>query len=341
MSATPRSTASASISRAYLWDSLDFGLNLQLLDPKTKADEPDARPDAGRAPAVLGEGERRGVARVHVTRRNSRAATSTRRYQWTYIGNSLNGIGRTTPSRCSPPTRSPTSKIGLDADDWEIYAYVDNIFNERAILFDQQSAAARHVTINCAAHLGHRLLEELGRQLTTSRRAAPKSERVRVQRMRKRGHYDRETIDAILDEGILCHVGFVHARAPVVIPTLYWREGDSRLPARLGRQPHARHGPQVAGLRDGDPSRRPRPHALGLPPLHQLPLRRHPRRAGGSRRTRARRKNALRTFMEGLMPGPLGRAAPGQAEGTEGDAAAAPRHRRGLGEDPLRPAGGR
>ena len=25
---------------AYLWDSLDFGLNLQLLDPKTKANEP-------------------------------------------------------------------------------------------------------------------------------------------------------------------------------------------------------------------------------------------------------------------------------------------------------------
>ena len=44
--------------------------------------------------------------------------------------------------------------------------------------------------------------------------------------MRKRGHYDRATIDAILDEGVLCHVGFLHEGAPVVIPTLYWREGD-------------------------------------------------------------------------------------------------------------------
>jgi nitroimidazol reductase NimA-like FMN-containing flavoprotein (pyridoxamine 5'-phosphate oxidase superfamily) len=44
--------------------------------------------------------------------------------------------------------------------------------------------------------------------------------------MRKRGHYDRETIDAILDEGVLCHVGFVVEGSPVVIPTLYWREGD-------------------------------------------------------------------------------------------------------------------
>lgn len=44
--------------------------------------------------------------------------------------------------------------------------------------------------------------------------------------MRKRGHYDRATIDAILDEGVLCHVGFVVEGAPIVIPTLYWREGD-------------------------------------------------------------------------------------------------------------------
>jgi nitroimidazol reductase NimA-like FMN-containing flavoprotein (pyridoxamine 5'-phosphate oxidase superfamily) len=44
--------------------------------------------------------------------------------------------------------------------------------------------------------------------------------------MRKRGHYDRATIDAILDEGVLCHVGFVVKGSPVVIPTLYWREGD-------------------------------------------------------------------------------------------------------------------
>ena len=44
--------------------------------------------------------------------------------------------------------------------------------------------------------------------------------------MRKRGHYDRTTIDAILDAGVLCHVGVVVADAPVVIPTLYWREDD-------------------------------------------------------------------------------------------------------------------
>jgi nitroimidazol reductase NimA-like FMN-containing flavoprotein (pyridoxamine 5'-phosphate oxidase superfamily) len=44
--------------------------------------------------------------------------------------------------------------------------------------------------------------------------------------MRKRGHYDRATIDEILDAGVLCHVGFVVDSAPIVIPTLYWRDGD-------------------------------------------------------------------------------------------------------------------
>ena len=50
--------------------------------------------------------------------------------------------------------------------------------------------------------------------------------RTRVRRLPKRGAYDRATIDAILDEGIVCHLGFVHEREPVVIPTLYARAGD-------------------------------------------------------------------------------------------------------------------
>lgn len=52
------------------------------------------------------------------------------------------------------------------------------------------------------------------------------TERTRVRRLHERGAYDRETLDAILDDGLLCHVGFVVDGAPVVTPTLYWREGD-------------------------------------------------------------------------------------------------------------------
>lgn len=55
--------------------------------------------------------------------------------------------------------------------------------------------------------------------------AAP-SERTRVRRLPKRGLYDRVSVHAILDEGLICHVAFVHAGQPVVIPTSYGRDGD-------------------------------------------------------------------------------------------------------------------
>jgi nitroimidazol reductase NimA-like FMN-containing flavoprotein (pyridoxamine 5'-phosphate oxidase superfamily) len=51
--------------------------------------------------------------------------------------------------------------------------------------------------------------------------------RTRVRRHPERGDYDEATIHAILDEGFLCHVGFVHDDQPYVIPTLYVRAGDT------------------------------------------------------------------------------------------------------------------
>ncbi len=47
-----------------------------------------------------------------------------------------------------------------------------------------------------------------------------------MKRLPARGHYDRETIDAILDEGFICHVGFAVDGQPYVIPTGYARVGD-------------------------------------------------------------------------------------------------------------------
>jgi uncharacterized protein len=54
----------------------------------------------------------------------------------------------------------------------------------------------------------------------------PPSERTRVRREPERGAYDRAAIDAILDEGLVCHLGFVHQAQPFVIPTLYARIED-------------------------------------------------------------------------------------------------------------------
>ncbi len=53
------------------------------------------------------------------------------------------------------------------------------------------------------------------------------TERTRVVREPQRGVYDRETIHKILDEGLVCHVGFSADGQPFVIPTLYARVGDA------------------------------------------------------------------------------------------------------------------
>jgi len=55
---------------------------------------------------------------------------------------------------------------------------------------------------------------------------APASERVTVKRLPQRAVYDRAVIDAILDEGLVCHVGFNVDSQPFVIPTGYGRDGD-------------------------------------------------------------------------------------------------------------------
>jgi nitroimidazol reductase NimA-like FMN-containing flavoprotein (pyridoxamine 5'-phosphate oxidase superfamily) len=53
------------------------------------------------------------------------------------------------------------------------------------------------------------------------------SPRTTVKRLAKRADYDRKTINAILDEALICHVGFVVDGAPVVIPTIHTRVGDT------------------------------------------------------------------------------------------------------------------
>ncbi len=127
--------------------------------------------------------------------------------------------------------------------------------------------------------------------------------------MRKRGHYDRATIDAILDGGILCHVGFVHERAPVVIPTLYWREDD-----------HVYlHGSAVSRMLD---TARRAPVCVTVTHLDGLVLTRSAFHHSVNYRSvvvfgtpvevtdPAEKATRLRTFMEGLMPGRWDRLRP-------------------------------
>lgn len=51
--------------------------------------------------------------------------------------------------------------------------------------------------------------------------------RTTLHRHAERGTHERETINQILDEGLVCHVGFVSDGQPYVIPTGYGRVGDN------------------------------------------------------------------------------------------------------------------
>ena len=53
------------------------------------------------------------------------------------------------------------------------------------------------------------------------------SDRTEVRRLPERAVYDRETIHAIVDEALICHVGFLADASPVVIPTIHARIDDT------------------------------------------------------------------------------------------------------------------
>ncbi len=56
-----------------------------------------------------------------------------------------------------------------------------------------------------------------------------KTEVNRVRRVPDRGHYDKKTVYGIVDEALICHVGFVQDGRPFVIPTLHARRDDEIL----------------------------------------------------------------------------------------------------------------
>jgi nitroimidazol reductase NimA-like FMN-containing flavoprotein (pyridoxamine 5'-phosphate oxidase superfamily) len=70
--------------------------------------------------------------------------------------------------------------------------------------------------------------EQVTKQVTPAG-SIPITDRTKVNRLPQRGNYEQETIYKILDEGMICHVGFVVNEQPFVIPTGYARYGDKLL----------------------------------------------------------------------------------------------------------------
>ena len=52
------------------------------------------------------------------------------------------------------------------------------------------------------------------------------TDRTRLRRKRDRGHFDRATINAILDAMPMCHIGYQQSGVPVVMPNIQWRDDD-------------------------------------------------------------------------------------------------------------------
>ena len=74
------------------------------------------------------------------------------------------------------------------------------------------------------------------------------TQKTKIKRLPDRAEYDRETIHGILDEALICHVGFVVDDQPYVIPTIHARVGDtlylhgsaaSRMLRTLGKRANA------------------------------------------------------------------------------------------------------
>jgi nitroimidazol reductase NimA-like FMN-containing flavoprotein (pyridoxamine 5'-phosphate oxidase superfamily) len=90
---------------------------------------------------------------------------------------------------------------------------------------------ARVAVPHAAVHAPHRRMSPAGtlwRHMTTDRerRAPGPPDDVRVRRLATRAHYDRQTIDAILDAGMVAHVASLRDGLPVIVPMLYARDGD-------------------------------------------------------------------------------------------------------------------
>ena len=167
------------------------------------------------------------------------------------------------------------------------------------------------------------------------------SPRVRVRRLPERGRYDREAIDAVLDAGLVAHLGFVSDGQPYVIPTLQARVDDQvyvhgsaasrTLRALSGDIPVC----LTVTLLDGIVlARSVFEHSMNYRSVVVLGTAVTRRRAGREARRAAgvHREAPAR---------PLGGGEAAHPEGAEGDLGAPPSRRRGVRQDPRRRAGGR
>lgn len=109
--------------------------------------------------------------------------------------------------------------------------------------------------------------------------AYPPTSRTTPTRYRERARYDRRTVHDILDEALVCHLGYLSAGRPVVLPTTHARLDETLyLHGSTGGGPLlAARAAEAAGSGlpvcvNRHPGRRAGAGALGDAPLGELPL---------------------------------------------------------------------
>lgn len=92
----------------------------------------------------------------------------------------------------------------------------------------QAALAAQPIPRNAVVHIDCDVNNEGATMSLTEQdeqRSYPVTARTRIRRAGERARYDHETVHAILDAGVMCHVAYCIDGHPYVIPTAYWREG--------------------------------------------------------------------------------------------------------------------
>ena len=55
----------------------------------------------------------------------------------------------------------------------------------------------------------------------------PVTKQNKVRQLKEKARYDRDTVHRIIDAGLVAHVAFIQDGAPVVVPMIYGREGET------------------------------------------------------------------------------------------------------------------
>ncbi len=162
--------------------------------------------------------------------------------------------------------------------------------------------------------------------------------RTRIRRLPKRAAYDHDAVHAVLDAGVLCHVGYVIDGQPYVTPTLYWRHGQRLYWHGSSASRMLRHL-KADGVRACVTVSHLDGFVLARSGFHHSVNYRAVMALGTARLVPDEDKlGVLEDFVERLLPGRWPELRPVDPPGDQGDDRAVDGARGGLGQDPHRPA---